>query len=316
MHIKIIELKTELESKHDLLEALVREKQKVEHGERDREVMCADCHSVDKHDASDTEDNDEEKCCLGRAFYKPLDTILEKNTVDEKYIAEALLDEEFQDTMARIKIIELKAELEVALLETLIREKQKVDHERDREVMRKDCNGSVDKHEASDTDDDDKFIRCAKRELKIFARHSVITNTSQSVHDEPEGGKTKTKVGFFKSLAQSIRTKRDCVSPDRVSSRANGGHFDSPAKSLCKESTPASEGRMQQAVEQTALINASQQHAGMHLLRVCSSQDTDEGNALMERFMRLQRLSSLLDSPDTLDRLMSRSSSVSRSSSA
>ena len=60
----------------------------------------------------------------------------------------------------------------------------------------------------------------------------------------------------------------------------------------------------------TVLINAQQQDAGMHLLRVCSSQDVDEESALMERFMRLQRLSSLLDSPDTLDRLMSRSSST------
>ena len=73
------------------------------------------------------------------------------------------------------------------------------------------------------------------------------------------------------------------------------------------ESTPGGEGRMQHAVEQTALINAPQQDAGINLLRVSASQDADEGNALMERFMRLQRLGSLLDSPDTLDRLMSRS---------
>jgi hypothetical protein len=62
---------------------------------------------------------------------------------------------------------------------------------------------------------------------------------------------------------------------------------------------------MQQAVEQAVLIIAPQQDAGMHSLHVCSSQD--EGNALMERFMRLQRLGSLLDFPDTPDRLMSRS---------
>jgi hypothetical protein len=175
--------------------------------------MSADCNcSVGEHESSDTEDNDEEKCGLGRVCYMPLNTILQKNTVDEKYIEEGFRDEEFHHTMARIKIIELKAELEAkrALLETLIREKQQVDHERDREVMRTDCNGSVDKHEASDTDDDDKFIRCAKRESRIpFARHSVITNTPDSAHDEPEGGKTNTKVGFFKSLAQSIRTKRE-----------------------------------------------------------------------------------------------------------
>ena len=216
LHIKTIELKAELEAKHALLEALIREKQKVEH-ERDREVMSADCNcSVDKHESSDTDDNDEEKCCLGRVFYTPLNTILEKNTVDEKDIEEGFRDEEFQHTMARIKIIELRAELEAkrTLLETLIREKQQVDHERDREVMRTDWNGSVDKHEASDTDDDDKFIRCAKRESQNpFPRHSVVTNTSESAHDEPEGGKTSTKVGFFKSLAQSIRTKREEARP-------------------------------------------------------------------------------------------------------
>jgi hypothetical protein len=47
-------------------------------------------------------------------------------------------------------------------------------------------------------------------------------------------------------------------------------------------------------MQQAVLINAPQQ-------------DDDEGNALMERFMRLQRLGSLLDFPDTPDRLMSRS---------
>jgi hypothetical protein len=63
-------------------------------------------------------------------------------------------------------------------------------------------------------------------------------------------------------------------------------------------------------MEQIVIINAPQQDAGMHSLRVFSSQDDDEGNALMQRFMRLQRLSSLLDSPETLDRLMSRFSSA------
>jgi hypothetical protein len=139
-------------------------------------------------------------------------TIREKHTVDEKYTEDGFCEQEFEGTMRHIKIIELKAELEAkrALLDALIR-KQQVYHERDREVMCSDCISSVDKHEASDTDDDDdKFIRCAKEESQIsFARHSVITNTSESAHDEPEGGKTNTKVGFFKSLAQSIRTKRE-----------------------------------------------------------------------------------------------------------
>jgi hypothetical protein len=198
----------------------------------------------------------------------PMITILETNTVDEKYIEDGFRDKEFQDTMARIKIIELKAELEAkrALLETLIREKQQVDHERDREVMRTDSNGLVNKHEASDTDDDDKFIRCAKRESQIpFARHSVITNTSESAHDEPEGGKTNTKKGFFKSLAQSIRTKR-------VSSRAiGGGSFDSSAKSLCMESTPASEGRMQEAVAQFGANLEARRVCQNKCIQVCES---------------------------------------------
>ena len=58
----------------------------------------------------------------------PMITILETNTVDEKYIEDGFRDKEFQDTMARIKIIELKAELEAkrALLEALICEKQQV----------------------------------------------------------------------------------------------------------------------------------------------------------------------------------------------
>ena len=147
----------------------------------------------------------------------PLETIPEKHTVDEKYIEGGFGDQDFPDTMRRVKIIELKAELEAkhALLEALIREKQQVDHERDREVMRTDCNGSVDKREASDTDDkDDNFIGCAKREPQIpFARHSVITYTSESAHDESEGGKTNTNKGFFKSLAQFIRTKREEARP-------------------------------------------------------------------------------------------------------
>jgi hypothetical protein len=211
MHTKIIELKAELEAKHSLVESLLHEKQKVDH-ERDREVMCADCNcSVDEDEQLDTDD--EEQCCLGRSFYVPMKTILEKHTVEEKYIEDGFSDQESQDSMARIKIIELKAELleaKLALLEALSREEQQVQHERDRKVMRTHCNGSVNKHEASDTDDDDKFIRCAKRESQIpLARHSVITNTSEIAHDESEGGNTNTKVGFFKSLAKSIRTKRE-----------------------------------------------------------------------------------------------------------
>jgi hypothetical protein len=124
--------------------------------------------------------------------------------------------------MMHTKIIELKAEVEAkhALVQALIREKQ-VDHARDREVMRTHCNGSVDKHAVSDTDEkDDKFIGCAIRESQIpFARHSVITYTSESAHDEPEGGKTNTKVGFFKSLTQPIRTKDEEVSVYRVTSQ-------------------------------------------------------------------------------------------------
>ena len=53
------------------------------------------------------------------------------------------------------------------------------------------------------------------------------------------------------------------------------------------------------------LINAPQQDADMHLSRSSSSWDADEGNTLMERLMRLRRLGSLIDSPDTPDRLMS-----------
>jgi hypothetical protein len=130
-----------------------------------------------------------------RVFHMPLETIPEKHTVDEKYIEDGFGDQEFPDTMRRMKIIELKAELEAkrALLQTLIREK----------------------HGASDADEkDDNFIACAKCESQIpFARHSVISYTSESAHDEPEGGKTNTKVGFFKSLAHSIRTKREEARP-------------------------------------------------------------------------------------------------------
>ena len=107
-------------------------------------------------------------------------------------------------------IIELKAETEAkhALLEALLREKQKVDHERDRQVMRSDCKASIDKHEASVADN--KFIRCAKNESRVScARHSVARNTFESAHDQPEGSKPNTKAGFFKSLAKSIRTKRE-----------------------------------------------------------------------------------------------------------
>jgi hypothetical protein len=32
---------------------------------------------------------------------------------------------------------------------------------------------------------------------------------SESAHDQSEGGKPNTKAGFFKSLAKSIRTKRE-----------------------------------------------------------------------------------------------------------
>ena len=173
-----------------------------------------------------------------------MQTTLAKHTVNEKGI-DGFRDQEFQQKMRSTKIIELTAELEAksALLEALTREKQKVDRERDREVMCSDFNGSVDKHEASDKfircakeapqisfarhhrevmcsdfngsvdkhKASDKFIRCAKEAPQIsFADHqSVITNKSGSAHDEPEGGKTDTKVGFFKSLAQSIRTKRE-----------------------------------------------------------------------------------------------------------
>jgi hypothetical protein len=37
----------------------------------------------------------------------------------------------------------------------------------------------------------------------------VTRNTSESAHDQSEGGKPNTKAGFFKSLAKSIRTKRE-----------------------------------------------------------------------------------------------------------
>jgi hypothetical protein len=47
-------------------------------------------------------------------------------------------------------------EANYTLLETLIRENQIVEHERDREVMRADCNCSFDKHESSDTDDNEE----------------------------------------------------------------------------------------------------------------------------------------------------------------
>ena len=81
--------------------------------------------------------------------------------------------------------------------------------------MCSDCISSVDKHEASDTDDDDdKVVRCPKEEPQFsFARHSVITYTSEGTHDESEGGKTNTEVGFLKSLAHSIRTKREEARP-------------------------------------------------------------------------------------------------------
>jgi hypothetical protein len=146
-------------------------------------------------------------------------TIIEMHTVDEKYIEDEFCEHEFRVKIRHMKIIELKAELEAkqakyAQLKALIREKQQVDHELERDVICSDCNCSFDKHEASDTDDDDKFIRCAKQESQIpFARHSVISYTSESAHDEPEEGKTNTKVGFFKSLAQFIRTKREEARP-------------------------------------------------------------------------------------------------------
>ncbi len=148
---------------------------------------------------------------------------LPKHTVDGKDIEDGFPDREFQEKTRQIKILELKAEVDSkhALLEALIREEQKVDHERDREVMRSDCSAkvrahrTVDKHEASVADD--KFIRCAKQASHIScARHSVTRNTSvsahdqsESAHDQSEGGKPNTKAGFFKSLAKSIRTKRE-----------------------------------------------------------------------------------------------------------
>ena len=135
---------------------------------------------------------------------------LEKHTVDVNDIEDGFPDQEFQEKTRQIKIIELKAEVEAkqALLEAWIREEQKVDHERDRQVMRSDCKASVDKHEASVAHD--KFIRSAKKESHIScARHSVTRNTFESAHDQPEGSKPNTKAGFFKSLAKSIRTKRE-----------------------------------------------------------------------------------------------------------
>ena len=174
-----------------------------------------------------------------------------KRTVDVNDVEGDIWDQEFQEKMRHIKIIELKAEVEAkhALLEALIHEEQKVDHERDREVMRSGCNASVDKHEASVADD--KLIRCAKEASHIScARHSVTRNTSGSAHHEP---KPNIKVGFFKALAKSIRTKRE-EAMTRQTSRANGGPFDSSAKILCMDSTLASEGRLQQAVEHFGAI--------------------------------------------------------------
>jgi hypothetical protein len=166
--------------------------------------------------------------------------------------------------MRHIKIIELKAQLEAkqakyAQLKALIREKQRVDHQRDREVRRSGCNASLDKHEGPDADNEDSFIPCAEKAYQIcFACHSVRgishadpdfcdpmpKNTSERAHDEPLGGQPNAKVRFFKSL-------------------------------------------------------------DMHLSM--SRSQSDEGIALMERFMRLQRLVSLLDSPEAL---MRRSSSL------
>ena len=130
---------------------------------------------------------------------------LEKH--DVKDLEDGFPDQEFQEKTRQIKIIELKAEVEAkqALLEAWIREEQKVDHER---VMRSDCKASVRKHEASVADD--MFVRSAKEESHIScARHSVARNTFESAHDQPEGSKPNTKAGFFKSLAKSIRTKRE-----------------------------------------------------------------------------------------------------------
>ena len=132
---------------------------------------------------------------------------LEKHTVDVEDMQDGCADQEFQEKTRHIKIIQLKAEVEAkhALLAALVQSQQKVDHERDREVMRSGCNASVDKHEASVADD--KLTRCAKEASHIScARHSVTRNTSQSAHDEP---KPNNKVGFFKALAKSIRTKRE-----------------------------------------------------------------------------------------------------------
>ena len=132
---------------------------------------------------------------------------LEKHTVDVNDIEDGFPDQEFQEKTRQIKIIELK-EAKQALREALIRDEQKVDHERDRQVMRSDCKASIDKHEASVADN--KFIRCAKNESRVScARHSVARNTLESSNDQPEGSKPNTKAGFFKSLAKSIRTKRE-----------------------------------------------------------------------------------------------------------
>jgi hypothetical protein len=58
---------------------------------------------------------------------------------------------------------------------------------------------------------------------------------------------------------------------DRVSSRDNGGSFDSPAKSLCKESTPAGEGRMRQAVEQFGANLEDRRVCQIKCIQVCES---------------------------------------------
>ena len=55
------------------------------------------------------------------------------------------------------------------------------------------------------------------------------------------------------STLRSVNFSEYCVIPDRTS-RANGGPFDSSAKSLCMDSTLASEGRLQQAVEHFGAI--------------------------------------------------------------
>ncbi len=190
--------------------------------------------------------------------------IVVKRTVDVNDVDFDFRDQEFQEKRRHMKIIELKAELEAkqakyAQLKALIREKQQVDRQRDREVRRLGCNASLDKHEGPDADNDDKFIPCAEKAYQnlCHSRHSVNgndhhfcgsmpKNTSERAHDEPQGGKPNANVRFLKSL-------------------------------------------------------------DMHLSLRSSSQYSDEGIALMERFMRLQRLGSLLDSPEAL---MRRSSSA------